>query len=220
MTTLVNFTGGPGTFTITADAANAITLAAGSIVTAMEAQTILIQGIPGSPDPGTLVQIDANLFAILQSLNHVAEASLAISGTMKKIDTSLGILTSMQASGNALQATMVANQVQTNNYQVAATKQTLERTGQPAVVVPSVEEQIKESVIQSVTVSQLAIASGAVSAQVTAGFAGMATYVTESGPYKTVKGWLEDAIEYAAVPFKSAWATVKETAAKIGTKSV
>jgi hypothetical protein len=85
---------------------------------------------------------------------------------------------------------------------------------------PSVEEQIKESVTQSVTVSQLAIASGAVSAQVTAGFAGMATYVTESGPYKTVKGWLEDAIEYAAVPFKSAWATVKETAAKIGTKSV
>jgi hypothetical protein len=182
---------GPGTVTITDDTSLAVIAQTTAIVAALTK----IQGIPATPLPGTLVTIDANLFAIQKNLGRIADLQQSISGSLSKVNIAVGSLATAQASSNVLQAAMVANQVQTNNYTVAATEQTLEATGQPAVVVKPPLEQLQKVVKDAVEFNGIAAAQGAVTNFITGSAKDIGTWVTQTKVYTTAAKWLEDAID-------------------------
>lgn len=185
---------GPGTTTITDDTAAAVILQTTAIVAAL----VKIQGIPATPVPGTLVTIDANLFAIQKNLGRIADLQQSISGSLSKVNIAVGSLATAQASSNVLTAAMVANQVQTNNFTRAATEQTLEATGQPAVVLDPPLKQLEKVVKDAVEFNGIATAQGAVTNFITGSARDIGTWVTQTKVYTTAAKWLEDAIDNIA----------------------
>jgi hypothetical protein len=180
---------GPGTVTITDDTAAAVALQTTAIVAALTK----IQGAPAIP--GTLWSIDANLLAIVKNLGRIADLQQTISGSMASVNIGVGSVATAQSAGNVLQAAMVANQVQTNNYTVEATKQTLAATGQPAVVLPPAAEQLQKVVKDAVEFNGIAAAQGAVTNFITSSAKDIGTWVTQTKVYTTAAKWLEGAID-------------------------
>jgi hypothetical protein len=178
---------GPGTATVTDDAAVAI----GAQTLAQQAafNSIILQ-IGSTEVPGTLLAI---LSGINDSLARIADADKLIAKKLSDINISTGSVAVAQSSMTAVTAMAAANQIETNNKQVAATNEALARAGLPEPKVPPVPEQLKESVINGVALNQAAVAGGAVSSFITTNTVALGTWITGTKAYTTVAGFISDA---------------------------
>jgi len=186
MPSVVTMTG-PGTATVTDDAAVAI----GAQTLAQQAafNSIILQ-IGSTEVPGTLLAI---LSGINDSLARIADADKLIAKKLSDINISTGSVAVAQSSMTAVTAMAAANQIETNNKQVAATNEALARAGLPEPKVPPVPEQLKESVINGVALNQAAVAGGAVSSFITTNTVALGTWITGTKAYTTVAGFISDA---------------------------
>ena len=145
MPTTVTMTG-PGTSTVTDDAAVAIAAFATEYKAAMLIQNKAITGNPAFPvpatlattfTPGSLGSIDSKLRIIAENLAAISDVSKGLASSISGLNSAIGAMSCTFSTGNALQASMIANQIQTNNHAVAAVNEALERTGQPKPTVPA-----------------------------------------------------------------------------------
>jgi len=181
MVTNVTMTG-PGTTTIIDDAAAAITAQTNAITTTMTTNTT------------NLVTALTSMNAAVNQINNNVAALVTQSTLMSKAISDLEVVTSVAATSqstlNALQATAVANQIKTNNFQMAATKEALERTGQPLPTLPDFDQQLKEGVTDAINLNVAASVQGAGIEFVNSTVAGTATLIAGTETYKGIGSWL------------------------------
>ena len=201
---------GPGTTTLVDDTAAVLAVQMPLLIAALNAHGQAITGsatyplpaVKGQPfAPGTLGAIDADLAMIAKNMSTINDISKNLTTCVSDLNAAIGAMSCSANVGNSLQASLVANQIRTNNFQVAATKEALARTGQPEPVVPGIKEQLTESVQDSITLTQTAVAQGAVLAQATASLGQLGVWITETSVYqgaasmiKKAKDWVTNQI--------------------------
>ena len=171
MATTVTMTG-PGTTTIVNDAAAAIALQ----TTALTAE---------------LVFIDADLFQININIAKLVDQAKVSAKALSDLQVSIAGLSAATSNSAVIQAAAAANQIQTNNFQVAATKQTLEATGQPVPTMPPVVDQMKTVVTDSLVLNAAATAEGAITNFIQTQAAAAQTWLVGTEVYKDVASWLK-----------------------------
>jgi hypothetical protein len=168
MPSVVTLTG-PGSATVTDDAAAAIVL-----------QTVVLTEIRNIAGNNANVMVD------------LKKEISALSDACNTLKTSIGSIATMSAGTNAIIAMQAANQIQTNNFQVQATKEALERTGQPVPVPPPVAEQIKTAVKDSSVLMEVGQAEGAIVNQINVMAGNFVTWVGSFLPsFTDVSGWIK-----------------------------
>lgn len=200
MTTTVSMTG-PGTWTIVNDAAAAIALQ----TTAITAE---------------LVFIDSNLFQINANIAKLVEKTTLSSKSISDLGVSLAGLSAASSNLSVIQAAGVANQIQTNNFQVAATKQTMLATGQTPPELPPIPEQLKEGITNSMVLNAAATAEGAVTNFITTQAAAAQAWIVGTETYKDIATWLKKAKDtvVASIFPPSSSTSASAAAAASGTK--
>jgi hypothetical protein len=188
MPSVVTMTG-PGTATVTDDAAVAI--AAQTLAQQASFNSIILQ-IGSTEVPGTLLAI---LSGINSSLANIADADKLIAKKLSDLNISTGSIAVAQSSLTAVTAMAAANQIETNNKQVAATNEALKRAGLPEPTLPSLPEQIQTSVVNGVALNQAAVVGGAVTSFITTNTVALGTWITGTKAYTTVAGWVSDAAD-------------------------
>jgi hypothetical protein len=174
MPTTITMTG-PGTTTLVDDAAAAI----------IAQNVILLQ----------IKNISANNANVMVDLKKEISALGDACNTLK---VSIGSIATMSAGTNAIIAMQASNQIKTNNYQIEATKAALERTNQPPVVMPTIQEQMTESVRESAVLMQIGQAEGFVTNQINTLVSTFTTWIGTFLPsFSDVTGWIKR--KYAAV---------------------
>jgi hypothetical protein len=213
MPTTVTMTG-PGTTTIVDDAAAAITAQTNALTTTMTANnTKLI---------AELVFIDAAINQINNNVAKLVERSTSISKAISDLEATTSVSAAGQSSLNALQATAIANQIKTNNFQMAVTKEALTRTGQPLPVLPDFEEQLKESVGDAISLNTISTAQGAVTSFINSTVTGTTELIAGTETFKGISSWLskqKDVILGAIIP-PSAATLASNAAAQAGQKVI
>jgi hypothetical protein len=212
MPSVVTMTG-PGTATVTDDAAVAIGLQTAALTADLLALGIKLGGIPETPIPGTLVSIDAQLTNMNNTLNRIADHSKAISSQMSKLSVDIAGLGSATQQQTALQSMAIANQVQTNNFQVQATKDALKRAGLPEPELPPIEEQLKQTVKDGLTFGIIAREIGIFNQFVSNMLTDLGTWFAGTAVYKTVDKWVGDVKDSILSPEIPSLETIKSKAA-------
>ena len=184
--------GGTATGIVTDDAAAAIALAADLITAQMAANTFLITG-PGASTTNSLYAINNSIAELVGRLGATADVSKGLSKALSDLDVAITAMTSAVAVGNSLQASMIANQIKSNNFQVQATKEALIRTGQPVPEEPSMREQITENVKEGIIVTETAVVTGAITSQVAATVTTTGEMIAGTAVYKTITVWVKKA---------------------------
>lgn len=190
---------GPGQAIITDDAGAAIL-----------AQTAALSG--------ELFRIHGAITHINANVCRVADESVKISKSVSDLNAALGALGAAQNKSNLIQATLAANQIATNNFQVAVTKQGLELTGQPIPKLPSPKEMLETAVKEAITFNQVSIAQGAVTQFINSSIADVGTWIAGTAVYQTVSSWVKSATaSLAAVLPRSLRSTASIAKAAVGT---
>jgi len=204
MPTVATMTG-PGTITITDDAAAAIALQTTEQQTSFNA---IIAQIGSPVITGSLI---ACLSGINDSLTRIADTDALIAKKISDINIAMGSMAVAQASLTSVTAITAANQIETNNFQKQATKDALTRAGLPEPVLPELTDQLQTSVVSGVALNQAAVAGGAVTAFITSNTAALGTWIGQTKVYTTVANFLSDAADsvLAVLP-----ASVRSTLAK------
>lgn len=168
MPSVVTLTG-PGTATVTDDAAAAIVL-----------QTVVLTEIRN---------ISANNANVMVDLKKEISALSDACNTLK---TSIGSIATMSAGTNAIIAMQAANQIKTNNFQVQATKEALTRTEQPVPVEPTVKEQLTSAVKDSAVLMETAQSEGAITNQINVMIGSFTTWIGGFLPsFSDVGAWIK-----------------------------
>jgi len=171
MATVITMTG-PGTTTIDLDpvalAINAQTLALTKQLTAVHA---------------SLNEINKHVIDIKNNAGITAKA-------VSDLEIGVASIATATASQTVIQAAHASNQIRTNNFQVQATKDALTRTGQPLPVTPTTEDQITETITDSLTMNTIAITQGAITAYVVQQAAAIPTWIANTEVYKTISGFV------------------------------
>jgi hypothetical protein len=211
MPTTVTMTG-PGTTTIIDDAAAAITAQTAAVTSTMTANnTALI---------AELVFIDAAINQINNNLSALVDRSTLLTKAISDLEATSSVSAAGQSSLNALQATAIANQIKTNNFQMAATREALIRTGQPEPVLPTFDLQLEESVKDAISLNTISIAQGTVTSFINSTISNTGALIAGTETYKGVSAWLtrqKDTLVAALVP-PSASAIEKNAKAIAGVK--
>lgn len=184
---------GPGTTTVTDDAAAAIILQTAALekaFTLLQTSISLPTGLPAAP--GSLI---ACLSGINASLARIADSDALIAKKLSDLNISTGAVAVASSSLTAVTSIAAANQIETNNKQVAATNEALKRAGLPEPTLPPLPEQLKESVVNGVALNQAAVASGAVTSFITTNTAALGTWITQTKVYTSVATWVEEAAD-------------------------
>jgi hypothetical protein len=170
MPSVVTLTG-PGTATVTDDAAAAIT-----------AQTTALL-VP-------LTKIANNLGTMGLNSVDLKNEIVVLTSSLNELKLALGSITTMSAGTNAIIAMQAANQIKTNNFQVQATKDALTRTEQPLPVEPTVKEQLTTAVKDSATLMEVGQDEGFVVNQINTMAGNFATWVGGFLPsFSDIKGF-------------------------------
>ena len=180
---------GPGTATVTDDAALAITAQTTALTAAIAASTLKVTGAPGIP--GTLWAIDADLAAIQQSIARIADSEDVIKDQLYNLNIALAGLTSATSNNTSVQTMLAVNQIKTNNFQVAVTKDGLKAAGVPEPVMPTITEQIQTAISEALEFASLARVSGFFTETLNSILTGISTFLTGTEVYKTVAAKLE-----------------------------
>ena len=173
MTTTVTQTG-PGTWTIVNDAAAAIA----AQTTALTAE---------------LVFIDADLWHINNKLGDMLDQAKLQSKALSDLSISIAGLSAATSNVAVIQAAAAANQIQTNNFQVAATKQTMKATGQEPPTLPPIPDQMQEVITNSLTLNAAATAEGAITNFISTQAASAQAWIIGTETYKDIASWLKNA---------------------------
>jgi hypothetical protein len=187
MPSVVTMTG-PGTATVTDDAAIAITTVLTPAVTA--GFTAIIAQIGNAEVPGTVL---AELGQISYNLSRIADSDKAIAKALSDLNVAIGTISSAASESNAIQSMAVANQIKTSNFQIQATKDALKRADLPEPVVPEIKEQIKTAVTDGIEFGSIAAANGAINAAIKSTVQGTATWIAGTSAYQTIEGYLKQA---------------------------
>jgi len=187
MPSIVTMTG-PGTATVTDDAAIAITtVLTPAVVTGF---TAIIAQIGNAEVPGTVL---AELGQISYNLSRIADSDKAIAKALSDLNVAIGTISSAASESNAIQSMAVANQIKTSNFQIQATKDALKRADLPEPVVPEIKEQIKTAVTDGIQFGSIAAANGAINAAIKSTVQGTATWIAGTSAYQTIEGYLKQA---------------------------
>jgi len=187
MPSIVTMTG-PGTATVTDDAAIAITtVLTPAVVTGF---TAIIAQIGNAEVPGTVL---AELGQISYNLSRIADSDKAIAKALSDLNVAIGTISSAASESNAIQSMAVANQIKTSNFQIQATKDALKRADLPEPVVPEIKEQIKTAVTDGIEFGTIAAANGAINAAIKSTVQGTATWIAGTSAYQTIEGYLKQA---------------------------
>jgi len=186
MPSVVTMTG-PGTATVTDDAAVAI----GAQTLAQQAafNSIILQ-IGSTEVPGTLL---ACLSGINDSLTRIADADKLIAKKLSDLNISTGSVAVAQSSLTAVTAMAAASQIEQNNFNKQAAIEALKRADLPEPVLPPLQDQIVTSVKNGALLNQAAVVGGIVTDFITTNTAALGTWITGTKAYTTVAGWLSDA---------------------------
>jgi hypothetical protein len=187
MPSVVTMTG-PGTATVTDDAAIAITTVLTPAVTA--GFTAIIAQIGNAEVPGTVL---AELGQISYNLSRIADSDKAIAKAISDLNIAIGTISSAASESNAIQSMAVANQIKTSNFQIQATKDALKRADLPEPVVPEIKEQIKTAVVDGIEFGTIAAANGAINLAIKSTVQGTATWIAGTSAYQTIEGYLKQA---------------------------
>jgi hypothetical protein len=187
MPSVVTMTG-PGTATVTDDAAIAITTVLTPAVAA--GFTAIIAQIGNAEVPGTVL---AELAQISYNLSRIADSDKAIAKAISDLNVAIGTISSAASESNAIQSMAVANQIKTSNFQMQATKDALKRADLPEPVLPDIKEQIKTAVTDGIEFGSIAAANGAINAAIKSTVQGTATWIAGTSAYQTIEGYLKTA---------------------------
>ena len=188
MPSVVTMTG-PGTATVTDDAAVAIF---NQTLAQQAAFNSIIMQIGNTEVPGTLLAI---LSGINSSLANIADADKLIAKKLSDLNVSTGSVAVAQSSLTAVTAMAAASQIEQNNFQKQATLDALKRADLPEPVLPTLPAQIKTSVINGISLNHAAVVGGIVTDYITTNTAALGTWITGTKAYTTVAGWLSDAAD-------------------------
>jgi len=188
MPSVVTMTG-PGTATVTDDAAVAIF---NQTLAQQAAFNSIILQIGNTEVPGTLLAI---LSGINSSLANIADADKLIAKKLSDLNVSTGSVAVAQSSLTAVTAMAAASQIEQNNFQKQATLDALKRADLPEPVLPTLPAQIKTSVINGISLNHAAVVGGIVTDYITTNTAALGTWITGTKAYTTVAGWLSDAAD-------------------------
>ena len=205
---------GPGTATVTDDAAAAIALQTTALTTAIAGLTLAIKGTPSVPTGGTLSAIDADLSAISKSIARIADTEAVISGQLQSLNIALAGLTSATSNNTSVQTMLAVNQIKTNNFQVAVTKDGLKAAGIPEPVMPTIIEQIQTAINEALEFASLARVAGFFTDTLNGIITGISTFITGTEVYRTVAAKLEEfkqALLNVLPPSPSSLKTTAET---------
>jgi len=206
MTTIVN-QGGPGSWTITDDAATAIPAAISALTSTLVALNgFLLTNFSATASATPLTPNAINKVAA-GALNDMAPALVSINEAIQgatsqltQLNTALATLTSHIAQISNNQAMMAVDQIQNNKFQQLATNASLERSGFPPVVVqPSVTLQtIKDTIGNVTTFNAEAKAAGLVTNAITDATSRVSSFLTS---------YIENS--FIGTAAASAWGSVK-----------
>jgi Leucine-rich repeat (LRR) protein len=205
---------GPGTWTINDDAAAAIIAQTAAVTSTMTSNNTLLIA--------ELTFIDSAINQININVGKLVDRSALISKAISDLDATTSVSVSSQNTMNVLQATAIANQIKTNNFQMAATKEALERTGQPVPVLPDFQEQIKEGVTDAVNLNIASTVQGAGLSFLNSTLESTASLIAGTETYKGISAWLtkqKDVILSAILP-PSASTVASAGAAASGVKTI
>ena len=186
MPSVVTMTG-PGTATVTDDAAVAIFNQ--TIAQTAAFDSIILQ-IGSTEVPGTLLAI---LSGINSSLANIADADKLIAKKLSDLNISTGSIAVAQSSLTAVTAMAAASTVEQNNFQKQAATEALQRAGLPPPVLPPLQKQIETSVLNGVALNQAAVVGGAVTSFITTNTVALGTWIAGTKAYTTVAAWLSEA---------------------------
>jgi len=186
MPSVVTMTG-PGTATVTDDAAVAIF---NQTLAQQASFNSIIMQIGNTEAPGTLLAI---LSGINSSLANIADADKLIAKKLSDLNVSTGSVAVAQSSLTAVTAMAAASQVENNNFQKQATLEALKRADLPEPVLPPLPTQIETSVINGVALNQAAVVGGAVTSFISTNTVALGTWITGTNAYTTVAAWLSEA---------------------------
>jgi len=194
MPTVVTLTG-PGTATVTDDAAAAIILQTAELE---RFRAVVANNV------GVMVDLKKEISALSDACN-----------TLK---TSIGSIATMSAGTNAIIAMQAANQIKTNNFQVQATKEALARTDQPVPVEPTVKEQLTTAVKDSAVLMETAQAEGAITNQINVMIGSFTTWIGGFLPSFTDVGeWIKR--KYLAVIQPNPPSNAQDIATKLNSQA-
>jgi hypothetical protein len=164
---------GPGTVTITDDAAAAIQL---------QTQLLLAQ--------------NERLIAVQNQMNNALNAMIdrteLSSKSLSDVNIAIAGIAVALSKMNVIVAASASNQIKTNNFQVQATKDALERSGQPLPKEASVTDQLAESVSDAVSMSAAVTSSGVLISYIQDTAGAIATWLGSTAAYKTVEKWVSE----------------------------
>ena len=135
---------GPGTATVTDDAALAITAQTSALTAAITGAVGTLIG--SSVIPGTLGAIDNKLDLIANQLTGLADNADILSKTVSDLKSSQAALVSLQQESNIMQTMAVSDQIDTNRFQTQVTNEALDRAGIPRPKTPPFLDTLKETI--------------------------------------------------------------------------
>lgn len=204
---------GPGTATVSDDAALAIAAQTTALTAAIAASTLKVTGAPGVP--GTLWAIDADLAAIQQSIARIADSEDVIKDQLYNLNIALAGLTSATSNNTSVQTMLAVNQIKTNNFQVAVTKDGLKAAGVPEPVMPTITEQIQTAISEALEFASLGRITGFFTDTLNNTINGITTFITGTEIYKTVAAKLEQFKQALLNVLPPSPASIKTTAETI-----
>lgn len=173
MPSVVTMTG-PGTATVTDDAAAAILL--------QNAQQLLWN-----------TKIFAALSQINNSLQTIKDNSKITAKATADLQIAIASVATATSSSTVIKAAEATSNIKKNNFEMQVTKAALIKTGQEVPVELPIVEQITTTIKDSMTMNAAAVAEGAVTNFVTTQAASIATWIVQTEVYRGITDYVKRA---------------------------
>jgi len=170
--------GGTGTLTIADTTALAIEAQTAAITAQM---TLLI---------AELERTRYTMVGIVVQLGEVATQSQSMSKGVSDLNSALGSIKVAVADAATTQQSLAANIIKTNNFNSAVTKQALTSSGQKIPEMPSIKDQIVETVQDGFVMHQAQVASNYINLKITDTIESLTSWITGMQIYQSVAAWL------------------------------
>lgn len=132
-----------------------------------------------------LIFVDADLFAIVGETGRMADQAQAMSTALSATVIAVSSQAAAQSRANVLQAMQISNQMQTNNFFMAASNET--------PVMDPVPIQLKNSIIEGAEVRSALKITAATQDYISTSMSTVSNWIKDTALYKTAAKWLEDA---------------------------
>jgi hypothetical protein len=195
MPSVVTMTG-PGTATVTDDAAAAIVL-----------QTTQ-QAVFNVKFFTALAQINNTLQTLKDNSKITAKATSDLQIAIASVATAT-------SSATVIKAAEASSNIKKNNFDMAVTKAALIKTGQEVPPEPAMSVQLKETITDSMTMNGIAVAEGAVTNFVTTQAASISTWILQTEVYRSITAYVTKAKDTLLLALFPPTPAAVESAAKV-----